>query len=253
DTRRARKLMSAASVEGGGRLIAVHGHNETQMTARIVERVRAGERVVYVSDAGMPGVADPGERLVRACAAAGLAVEVVPGPSAALAALVVSGLPTDRFAFEGFLPRKGRRRRERLSAVAGDDRTTVIFEAPHRITETLRDLADAAGDARPVAVVRELTKLHEEVWRGRLGDAADAVGEARGEYVVVLGGAPASEEVGADDVAAAVAEEMATGASARDVAATVAERLGVSRNIVYPVAMAARARQRDASLETGDV
>src|SRR5207302_6297763 len=152
-----------------------------------------GERVAVVTDAGTPGISDPGERLVAAAAAAGIDVEVVPGASAAVAALVVSGLPTGRFAFEGFLPRRGSGRGERVQALRGEQRTTILYEAPHRVRQTVAELADALGSLRRVTVVRELTKLHEEVWRGTLGGAGDhlAEREPRGEYVLVLGGAEA--------------------------------------------------------------
>ncbi len=171
DTRRTRALLTHAGVQARGRLRAVHGHNERARAAAIVEEVRSGLRVAYVTDAGMPGISDPGARLVRACLDAGLAVDLVPGPSAALAALVLSGLPTDRFVFEGFLPRRGRARDERLASIATEARTTVVFEAPHRVRGTLADLASVCGDQRAVAVARELTKLYEEVWRGSLADA----------------------------------------------------------------------------------
>src|SRR5207237_812656 len=155
-------------------------------------RLGRGQRVAVVSDAGMPGISDPGERLVRAALDAGFAVEVVPGPSAAISALVVSGLPAGRFAFEGFLPRKGSGRTERVVAVATERRTVVVYEAPHRLARTLADLAAACGGDRRVVLARELTKLHEETWRGTLAEAVDHVTEVapRGEYVVVLDGAP---------------------------------------------------------------
>ena len=172
DTRRTRPLLTAAGIPAGGRLVSFHGPNEVELAARLVERiVERKERLVCVTDAGMPGISDPGERLVVAALAAGVAVEVVPGPSAALSALVLSGLPTGRFVFEGFLPRKGRQRAARLEALRGEDRTVVLFEAPHRLLGTLADLAGAFGGDRPVAVARELTKVFETVWRGTLGEA----------------------------------------------------------------------------------
>jgi 16S rRNA (cytidine1402-2'-O)-methyltransferase len=239
DTRRARKLLSHLGIPARGRLVAVHGHNEARMAARLVEEVRGGRRVVFVSDAGTPGVSDPGERLVAACVRAGLVVEAVPGPSAALAALVVSGLPTDRFVFEGFLPRKGSQRAQRLAALAAETRTAVLFEAPQRVAVTLAALADALGAHRPVAVARELTKVHEDVWRGRLGDAAAAVGaEPRGEYVLVVGGSPSrAAEPTDDDIVAALDEAMAGGASRRDAADSVAGSLGVPRRRAYGLAV----------------
>jgi 16S rRNA (cytidine1402-2'-O)-methyltransferase len=191
----------------------------------------------------MPGISDPGERLVVAALAAGVAVEVVPGPSAALAALVLSGLPTGRFVFEGFLPRKGRQRAERLAALRAEDRTVVLFEAPHRLEATLADLAAAFGPERPVAVAREITKKFETVWRGTLGQAVAADGEgtqpeARGEQVIVLGPAApvVAEEIADDDLRAALRAELAGGGSTRDAAAAVAARLGVARRRAYNLA-----------------
>ncbi len=172
DTRRTRALCSAVDVPAGNRLRAVHGHNERNEAQRIVHEIVGGARVVYVSDAGMPGIADPGEFLVRACVEAGCTVEVVPGPSALLAALVLSGLPTSRFRFEGFLPRKGTARAERLREIAIADVTTVVFESPHRVAATLEDLLEVCGPHRSVAVGRELTKLYEEMVRGFLGAVA---------------------------------------------------------------------------------
>jgi 16S rRNA (cytidine1402-2'-O)-methyltransferase len=239
DTRRTRALLSAAGIPGGHRLLAVHAHNERRLAREIVERIRRGERVAYVTDAGMPAIADPGERLVGACLAAGLAVEVVPGPSAAVAALVLSGLPTTRWAFEGFLPRKGTRRARRLADVAADARTTVLYESPHRLAATLADLAAACGPDRRCAVARELTKRFEEVWRGPLGDAAARAAERTplGELVVVVAPAPeAHEEPDDEDLTELVDELLAAGATARDAADEVAERFGVARRRAYDLA-----------------
>jgi 16S rRNA (cytidine1402-2'-O)-methyltransferase len=245
DTRRTRALLSAAGVRAGNRLRAVHAHNERVEAAKLVEAVRAGKRVAYVSDAGTPGIADPGERLVRACLDAGLAVETVPGPSALLAALVLSGLPAGRFRFEGFLPRKGSARAERLASIADADSTVVIFESPHRVAATLVDLRDACGGAREVAVARELSKVFEEVVRGSLDEVAASAAKAaaRGEHVVVIAPATAGRDVGDDQLAAAAAEELSGGVSARDAAATVAERLGVSKRRAYDAVLRARERR----------
>jgi 16S rRNA (cytidine1402-2'-O)-methyltransferase len=242
DTRRTRALLTHAGVPGGNRLVSVHGHNERQRAVQLVDRIRLGATVVVVVDAGMPGVSDPGERLVRACLDAGLAVEVVPGPSAAVTALVLSGLSTDRFVVEGFLPRKGRARAERLEALARDARTTVLFEAPGRVAATLDDLAGVCGGDRQVALARELTKLHEEVWRGTLDGARDHVTATppRGEVTLVVGGAPSPEDASDDAVADAVREELATGASTRQAADRVAKRLGVARRRAYDAAIAQR-------------
>jgi 16S rRNA (cytidine1402-2'-O)-methyltransferase len=237
DTRHTRKLLTHAGITGP-RLVAVHEHNEAEQAARVVEWVEAGKRVALVSDAGMPAVSDPGQRVVAAVAAAGLPVEVVPGPSAVLAALVASGLPTDRFAFEGFLPRKGRERSARLRAVAHDERTTVLYEAPHRVRATVADLADACGGERRVAIARELTKLHEEVWRGTLADAEAAVAEPRGEYVVVLDGAPPPSKAPKtdDDIVAALHARLDAGEDRKSAVAAVAEELGVPKRQVYELA-----------------
>jgi 16S rRNA (cytidine1402-2'-O)-methyltransferase len=238
DTRRTRGLLTHAGVPAAGRLRAIHAHNERAGAQTIVDDVRSGKRVAYVTDAGMPGVSDPGEQLVRACLDAGLAVEVVPGPSAVLTALVLSGLPTDRFVFEGFLPRRGTARRERIATMAGERRTTVLFEAPSRVLATLSDLLAACGPLREVAVARELTKLYEEVWRGELSDAVGNVGakEPRGEYVIVLG--PASEPPAASDeeIDAHVHAALTEGLSTRDASARVARDLRVPRRRVYDVA-----------------
>ena len=239
DTRRTRALLSHLGLPGGRRLLAVHDHNEAGEVANVLARLDRGEQVVVVTDAGMPGISDPGERLVAAAAAAGHAVEVVPGPSAMIAALVVSGLPTSRFAFEGFLPRKGPVRAQRLAEIAADQRTTVLFEAPHRVRQTVADLAQAAGDLRRVALVRELTKLHEEVWRGTLAAALERLDakEPRGEYVVVLDGAPPPAPAGEDDVETALRTRLDAGADKKSAIAEVAAELGVPKRVVYDVAL----------------
>jgi 16S rRNA (cytidine1402-2'-O)-methyltransferase len=192
DTRRTLKLLSHASIKGP-RLVSHHRFNEAASTATAIERLKAGATIALVTDAGTPLVSDPGSRLVRAALAAGIPVETVPGPSAALAALVVSGLSTDRWCFEGFVPRTGRARAERLAAIAGEtDRAVVVFESPYRVQRLLDDLAEACGPARPVAVCRELTKLYEEVWRGPVAQAAERARNVkpRGEYVLVVGPPP---------------------------------------------------------------
>lgn len=248
DTRRARTLLSAAGVPAGSRLVAVHAHNEAGGAARLVARMRDGAEVAYVTDAGMPGISDPGERLVRETLAAGLTVGVVPGPSAALAALVLSGLPTGRFACEGFLPRKGSDRRELIESLRHEPRTVVLFESPRRVRDTLAELARVLGPDRPVAVARELTKVFEEVWRGSLGEAAGAV-EPRGEQVIVLGPGRRPEP-GDDEVAAEVRRELEAGASVRDAAAVVAGRLRVSRRRVYELATSLQ-RERSSPKQEG--
>jgi 16S rRNA (cytidine1402-2'-O)-methyltransferase len=244
DTRRTRALLTHAGVPAGGRVRAVHAHNERDAARVVVDAVAAGRRVAYVTDAGMPGISDPGERLVRACVEAGLPVEVVPGPSAVLAALVLSGFDAARFVFEGFLPRRGPARRERVAALASERRTTVLFEAPNRVLGTLSDLLAACGPLREVAVARELTKMHEEVWRGALSDAVAraATTEARGEHVIVLAPAPAAPEASDAEVEAHVQSALAEGMTSRDAAARVARDLGVPRRRVYDAATRLRHR-----------
>jgi len=242
DTRHSRKLLTHSGIVGAS-LRSLHEHNETDRIDEVIARVGGGATVVLVSDAGMPGVSDPGSRLVAAVAAAGLTVSVVPGPSAVLAALVTSGLPTDRFCFEGFLPRSGRERKERLAAVAAEPRTTVLFEAPGRLAATLGDLAAVAGTDRPVAVARELTKLHEELWRGTAGEAAAWAGAApvRGEVVVVVGGSPTEEvEVADDALLAALGLRLAGGERTRGAVDAVAAEFGVGRRRVYQLALSVR-------------
>ncbi len=238
DTRRTRALLSHAGIRAGRRLRAVHAGNEGAAADRIVDEIRGGDRVAVVTDAGMPGISDPGAELVRACIDAGLPVEAVPGPSAAITALVLSGLPSDRFVFEGFLPRKGRARAERIAALAEEPRTTVLFEAPNRMRATVADLAAACGPQRAVAVTRELTKAFEDVWRGTLGAAVQHVErtEPRGEHVVVVGPAPERAPPGDAEVDAAVRAALADGRSARDAASDVANALGVSRRRAYEAA-----------------
>ncbi len=237
DTRRTGKLLQHAGVRAP-RLLVVNEHTEDRAIGDVLERLERGERVAVVSDAGMPGISDPGERLVRAAAAAGHVVEVIPGPSAAITALVASGLPAGRFAFEGFLPRKGAGRTERLQALAGEPRTVVLYEAPHRLARTLADLAGALGADRRVVLARELTKLHEEVWRGSLADALAALEqqEPRGEYVLVLDGAPPRDAAGDDELHEALARHRRAGSSTRDAVAAVADELGVPRKRVYALA-----------------
>ena len=224
DSRRTGKLLLLAGIQRKGPLLQVNDHTELARIGEVLQRLARGEKVVVVSDAGMPGIADPGERLVRAAAEAGHTVEVVPGPSAAVAALVASGLPSGRFVFEGFLPRRGHERTERLQVLASEPRTIVVYEAPHRLARTLADLRDALGATRAAAVGRELTKVHEEVRRGTLASLADWAAEVEppGELVLVIDGAPPPAPATDDDVRAAVAQALADGLSARDAAALVA-------------------------------
>lgn len=236
DTRRTGRLLSAAGIERR-ELVVVNDHTERRAAEELVSRARAGAVVALVTDAGMPGVSDPGEDVVAAFVAADLPVEVVPGPTAATTALAGSGLPSGRFAFEGFLPRKGSGRTERLAAVAAEPRTVVLYEAPHRAERTIADLLEVCGPARAVAIGRELTKLHEEWFRGDLGGAADwLASEPKGEFVLVLGGAEPPAEPTDDDLRGALDEELAAGASTRDAVAAVVARFGVPKRRVYDLA-----------------
>lgn len=237
DTRRTGRLLQHAGVERRP-LIVVNDHTEVAAIEGVLARLALGERVAVVTDAGMPGISDPGERLVRAALQAGQTVEVVPGPSAAVTALVASGLSTGRFAFEGFLPRKGSGRSARLAELVDERRTVVLYEAPHRLARTLADLVGVCGADRRVSIGRELTKLHEEHWRGSLAEAAAwaAAHPPRGELVIVLDGAPAPEAATAEEVETAVSAQLAAGASPRDAAVAVARALGVPKREAYAVA-----------------
>jgi 16S rRNA (cytidine1402-2'-O)-methyltransferase len=236
DTRRSGRLLQHAGVRAE-RLAVANEHTEANRVAEVLDLLAAGSDVAVVTDAGTPGISDPGERLVAAALDAGHPVSAVPGPVAAVMALVISGLPTSRFVFEGFLPRSGRERTQRMRDIAAERRTVVLYEAPHRITRTMTDLREACGPDRRVAVCRELTKLYEDVQRGTLGTVD--VGEPRGEYVIVVDGAtPAVTVVDDDAIRAALHEELATGASRKDAAAAVSARLGVPRKTTYALATA---------------
>ena len=241
DTRRLRRLTSALGVQVGGRVVSHHEHNEASSTPELVAMALGGATVALVTDAGMPAVSDPGYRLTRAMVDAGVTVTTVPGPSAALAALAVSGLPTDRFAFEGFLPRKAGPRSRALAALADDPRTLLFFEAPRRTAATLRALAEAFGADRPAALCRELTKTYEEVLRGGLGELADRAEqhEVLGEVTLVVGGALAVDADPADLVAA-VLERAAGGERLKDAAKAVAAAHAVPVRELYDAALAAR-------------
>jgi 16S rRNA (cytidine1402-2'-O)-methyltransferase len=239
DTRHSRKLLDHFGI-APRRLLAVHEHNEAEASARLVDEiVRDGITVACITDAGTPGISDPGERLVAAALDAGVEVSVVPGPAALIAALVVSGLPTERFCFEGFLPRKGKERATRLSQLAAEERTVVLYEAPHRLAQTVADLATACGGERRLAIARELTKRFEDVWRGTLAEAVERAStmEARGEHVLVLQGASRLEAPTDDDVDAAVRRRLDAGLSTRDAAAEVAAALGVPKRLAYNAAV----------------
>jgi len=240
DTRRLRRLLGDLGVEPRGTVISYHEHNEAARTPGLVVRLRQGERVVVVTDAGMPSVSDPGYRLVAAAVRADVRVTCVPGPSAVLMALAVSGLPVDRFCFEGFLPRKPGERARTLSDLAGEHRTMVFFEAPHRLAVSLEAMATAFGADRQAAVCRELTKTWEEVRRGALAElAAWAAAGVRGEVTVVVGGAPAVVS-SVDDALPGIRERVAAGERLKDVCADVAASTGLSKKTLYDAAVAAR-------------
>ncbi len=239
DTRVTIHLMRALGVVNRPRLIALHEHNETQRADEVVELAREAD-VLVLTDAGMPGISDPGFPLVAAAARAGVTVTALPGPSAVITALALSGLPTDRFCFEGFVPRKGRRAAFR--ALALEERTMVFFESPHRLAETLRDLASEWGADRRVAVCRELTKLYEEVRRGTAAELTEwASAGVKGEICLVVEGA-APRVLDLDSGIAQVGELVASGLRLKEAATEVAESTGLSRRDLYEGALAARTR-----------
>ncbi|GAA4877125.1 16S rRNA (cytidine(1402)-2'-O)-methyltransferase [Serinicoccus chungangensis] len=241
DTRRLRRLTDRLGIGVGGEVVSYHEHNEASRTAELVERIAGGERVLLVTDAGMPSVSDPGYRLVQACVAADLPVTCVPGPSAVLMALAVSGLPVDRFCFEGFLPRKTGERERALAGLADEPRTMVFFEAPHRLAATLGSMAATLGEGRPAAVCRELTKTYEEVRRGGLAElAAWAAERVKGEITVVVAGATATPQVDPGDVIPRVLERVAAGERLKDVTKDVARATGLSAKELYDEAVRSR-------------
>jgi 16S rRNA (cytidine1402-2'-O)-methyltransferase len=240
DTRRLRRLLEWLGVKTDARIISYFEGNEARRTDELVGLLKQGARVVVVSDAGMPAVSDPGYRLVTAAIAGGFRVTAVPGPSAVLTALAVSGLPVARFCFEGFLPRKASERLRRLGELATEPRTMVFFEAPHRTAATLTAMADVFGADRPVAVCRELTKTYEEIRRGSLQELADwANSEVRGEVTLVIGGA--SQPTADLESAARAAVTLATGGMKLKAAvAEVAGQHGLPKNALYDVALRMR-------------
>lgn len=242
DTRRLHRLARDLGVTISADVISLHDSVEEGRTKKLVERLERGESVLVVSDAGMPLVSDPGYRLVRACIDAGIEVTVLPGPSAVLAALAVSGLPVDRFCFEGFLPRRSGERRRRIEELADERRTMIFFEAPHRLAAALGALAEGLGDDRPAAICRELTKTYEEVRRGTLGELRDGLGEVRGEITLVVAGAVATGRSGdPQEWSAEVAQREAEGVDRRTAIASVARDRGVSRRDVYDAVVRAKA------------
>lgn len=241
DTRRVKRLVDALGVRITGRLVSYFEGNERARAIEIVEQARSGASVLVLTDAGMPGISDPGFRLVRAAIEADLQVRVLPGPSAVLAALVVSGLPSDRFCFEGFLPRQAGPRRRRLTELADEARTMVFFEAPHRAAATLAAMSESFGPQRAAVACRELTKVHEEIVRGTLGQLQSwAMAGLLGEITLVVGGAPAPEVASETDLAAAVAVQESAGLDRRTAIAAVAKAMGVPRKVVYQAVIDAR-------------
>ncbi len=241
DTRHSGKLLSHFGVSGK-KLIVINEHTEYDAREEIVGLVASGKSVALITDAGTPGISDPGERLVVAVVNAALKVSAIPGPSALTMALVTSGLPTSRFVFEGFLPRSGAERTERLAMATTESRTTVYYEAPHRLIKTLSDLTTACGAVRRVVIARELTKLHEEIWRGTLQDANMHFSETepRGEFVIILEPAKPPAPPTNEELLEAIRAEIAKGVSRKDSAARVSARFGVAKRTVYELALQLR-------------
>ncbi|GAB3201070.1 16S rRNA (cytidine(1402)-2'-O)-methyltransferase [Geodermatophilus arenarius] len=242
DTRRLHRLATDLEVTLTGRVVTFHESVERQRLPGLMAALADGATVLLLTDAGMPSVSDPGYTLVRAAIDAGVEVTSVPGPSAVTTALAVSGLPVDRFCFEGFLPRKAGERRSRLASLADERRTMVFFESPHRLAEALTDCAAAFGDSRPAAVCRELTKTHEEVRRGPLSALAEwAADGVRGEITLVVAGAtPEPVSLSPAELAALVAGEEAAGATRKDAIRAVVTRTGLPRRTVYDAVVAAK-------------
>lgn len=241
DTRRSSTLFSAHAIAVNGRLRALHEHNEASLCDKVVAQVAGGASVVVISDAGTPGISDPGSRVVAAVAAAGLVVTTAPGPSAVVAALTISGLSSERFAMEGFMARKAGEREALYAQWMHEPRTIVFYESPQRLATTLNEMA-ARFSARRACVAREITKLHEEVLRGTVAEIANLVNarEVLGEIVVVLEGNTEVEVIDDELIRAALRDQVDAGASTRDAVSFVAESLGVARRVVYQMALALR-------------
>lgn len=239
DTRVTLKLLNHLGIKKS--LVSYYEHNKAFRGDKIVERIQNGETCALVSDAGSPAISDPGEDLVRQCAQAGIVVCAIPGPCAAITALSISGQPTGRFCFEGFLSTAKKSRREHLESLTCEHRTMIFYEAPHKLLTTLTDLRDVFGEDRPVSLCRELTKLHEEVIRTTLGGAVAYYTETapKGEFVLVVAGAPEAEKETASDTDAAqrVTQLMEQGLSRKDAVKQTAQELGLSKNAVYEIAL----------------
>ncbi|TDU91311.1 16S rRNA (cytidine1402-2'-O)-methyltransferase [Kribbella voronezhensis] len=241
DTRRLRRLTTELGIVVHGRVLSFFEGNERERTPELVAALLEGQTVVVVTDAGMPSVSDPGYRLVAAAIEAEIHVTAVPGPSAVLTALALSGLPVDRFTFEGFLPRKPGERTKRLQELAKEPRTMVFFEAPHRLAASLENMAEAFGADRRTAVCRELTKTYEEVKRGTAAELAEwAIDGVRGEITVVVAGADQTKILGPDELAAEVAADEEAGTPRKEAISDVAKRFGVPKRTVYDAVLAAR-------------
>ena len=242
DTRKLRTLASGLGVHTTGQVIVNHDHNEEYRSTQLVQAVSDGNTVLLLSDAGMPTISDPGYVAASAVADADLPVTVIPGPSAALTALALSGLPTGRFTFEGFLARKGSERTRRLNSLAAEERTMIFYESPHRVAATLTDFARVFGEERRAVVCRELTKLHEETLRGTLNELADWAHktQVRGEIVIVVAGAEPPETPQAQDVVSLVLERVEAGERLKNACAAVAAETGASKRELYEAALAAR-------------
>lgn len=241
DTRRFQALAAHLGIAPAGRVVSSHEHNEASRVDDVLGVLRAGGDVAVVTDAGMPAVSDPGYRLVAATAEAGLPVTAVPGPSAVLVALALSGLPTDRFCFDGFVPRKPGERGRFFAELTHERRTAVVFESPHRIHATLESAAQELGEDRPAALTRELTKTYEEVVRGTLGEVRRAVAdrELKGEITLVIGGALPPAPADPDDHAARVVALARDGMKLKDAAALVASETGLRKRELYEAALRA--------------
>ncbi|MGG5171997.1 16S rRNA (cytidine(1402)-2'-O)-methyltransferase [Pseudarthrobacter sp. J1738] len=246
DTRRLQRLVRATEVTVTGRIVSYHEHNEAAKTPELLAQVREGKTLLMVTDAGMPAVSDPGFRLVEAAVAAGETVTAVPGPSAVLTALALSGLPTDRFCFEGFLPRKSGERSGRLKELVTERRTMVFFEAPHRLEVMLRAVDAAFGPERRIAVCRELTKTYEEVLRGTVRELLEWAesNQVRGEIAVVVAGAPEQAPSAPEDHVAAVNQLVAGGVRLKDAVAAVAEEARLSKRELYSAVLDSRQSQK---------
>ncbi len=239
DTRHTGKLLQHFQIATPQ--IAYHHHNRSQRIPEILDRLHRGEAIALVTDAGMPGISDPGYELVKACAEAGVPVVPIPGVSASITAVSVSGIECDRFTFEGFLPTKGKERRERLEQLSGEIRTLIFYEAPHRLRETLEDLASGLGNSRAIALGRELTKRFEEIWRGTLAEAIDLYRERepKGEYTIVVAGASAEGMVLSEEALKAELQQlMASGLSRSQASRELARSSQLSRRQLYQLALA---------------